>query len=153
MSLRNSAQPEPPCPSKTAKKDTFFVYTFPAAPGFFKSRTIETLSSLYPRAIPLWVLAAYAWIAPQGFYEILEGNIFGTLLFPFNILRSAGFARLEMVAKFLELVYKGLFFMISIADWLIFDYLLRWLLYLGDTIVLSLLSYVADVRLFAEFEF
>lgn len=116
LSLRNSAQPEPPCPSKTAKKDTFLVYTFPAAPGFFKSRTIETLSSLYPRAIPLWVLAAYAWIAPQGFYDILEGNIFGTLLFPFNILRSAGFARLEIVAEFLVLAYRGLFFMISIAD-------------------------------------
>ena len=50
LSLKNSAQPWPPCPSKTAKK---LAYLMPGAngssglvPGFFKSNTIEILSSL-----------------------------------------------------------------------------------------------------------
>lgn len=49
----------------------------PALPGFFKSSTIETLSSLYPLAIPLCVFAAYACIAPHGFWDIFEGKIKG----------------------------------------------------------------------------
>ena len=50
LSLKNSAQPWPPCPSKTAKKLACLI---PGAngssglvPGFFKSKTIEILSSL-----------------------------------------------------------------------------------------------------------
>jgi len=50
LSLKNSAQPCPPCPSKIAKKEAYFI---PGArgssglePGFFKSKTIEILSSL-----------------------------------------------------------------------------------------------------------
>ena len=46
LSLRYSAHPDPPCPSKTAKKDTFLYWAYLLAPGFFKSSTIETLSSL-----------------------------------------------------------------------------------------------------------
>jgi hypothetical protein len=50
LSRRNSAHPCPPCPSKIAKKEACLM---PGAsgssgfdPGFFKSKTIEILSSL-----------------------------------------------------------------------------------------------------------
>ena len=50
LSLKNSAHPCPPWPSNIAKKEAYLI---PGAsgssgfdPGFFKSRTIEILSSL-----------------------------------------------------------------------------------------------------------
>ena len=50
LSLRNSAHPCPPCPSKTAKKEAYLIPGPKGSsgldPGFFRSNTIEILSSL-----------------------------------------------------------------------------------------------------------
>lgn len=50
LSRRNSAHPWPPCPSKTAKNEACLIpganYSSGLLPGFFKSRTIDILSSL-----------------------------------------------------------------------------------------------------------
>lgn len=61
------------------KNETFLglgsLYEF----GLLRSWTIEILSSLYGLIIPLFVLAAYAIIAPHGFDEIFDGLMVGIL--------------------------------------------------------------------------
>ena len=63
--------------------------------------------------IPLWVFAAYAVIMPYGFYDILDYKTGGKLS-----------ELMALSATFWVAVpLRGLFFIISIADWLILEFL------------------------------